>query len=116
MAMLVLQSPVIESYQSDELKCNCLNQLIGIVVVYLEDSESSALTLLGGRPIGNGAVTTDTAEVQLQLTGDALFVVNNPQRLLRTDLDSDELSIRSLKIIINQQIRNRWKSKDLKEK
>ena len=61
----------------------------------LEGGESGALALLGSRfPVVSGAIATDAGDVHLQLTGDALLVVDDPQRLLGTDFDSGDLKKR----------------------
>ena len=59
----------------------------------LKGGESGALALLGsGFPVVSGAIATDAGDVQLQLTGNALLVVDDPQRLLSADFDSGDLT------------------------
>jgi hypothetical protein len=62
-----------------------------MLMMYLEDGESLGLFLLGDSFIVENAITTDTSDIQLQLAGNALFVVDNPQGLLGINLDSSEL-------------------------
>ncbi len=60
----------------------------------LEGGESSALALLGsGFPVVSWAITANTSDVQLQLAGNALLVVDDPQGLFSTDFDSGDLQI-----------------------
>ena len=49
------------------------------------------MTILGCRPVDNGAVAANTGDVQLQLAGDALLVVDDPQRLFSADFDFGDL-------------------------
>lgn len=65
-------------------------------MTYLEDGESSALTILrSGLPVEGRAIAANTGDVQLQLAGNALLEVDDPQRLFRIDLDSGELKGKS---------------------
>jgi hypothetical protein len=61
------------------------------LVKYLEDSERFGFFLCGDGFIVENAITTDTGDVELQLAGDALLVVDNPQRFFGIDFDSGEL-------------------------
>ena len=60
--------------------------------IYLEGGENDTLAVLRGRfPVDSRANATDTGDVHLQLTGDTFLEVNDPQRLVGTNLDSSDL-------------------------
>ena len=63
----------------------------------LEDGEGGVGVLVGeGRPVKNRSVGAATAEVNLQLTGDALLEVDNPKRLISANLDASELDMKTI--------------------
>ena len=49
------------------------------------------MAILGRRPVDSGTVAADAGDVQLQLAGDALLVVDDPQRLFSADFDFGDL-------------------------
>ena len=65
----------------------------------LEDVECGVGVLVGeGRPVKDRAIGAASAPVNLQLTGDALLEVDNPQRLISTNLDASELDMKTIGI------------------
>jgi len=57
-----------------------------------EDGEGGVGVLVGeGRPVKDRAIGAASAQVNLQLTGDALLEVDDPQRLVSANLDAGEL-------------------------
>ena len=87
--MVVLQSPVMESYKHKFRITKA--ESINLLMKYLEDGESLGFFLLRDSFIAENAITTDSSDVHLQLAGNALFVVDNPQGFFGINFDSSEL-------------------------
>ena len=66
-------------------------------MLYFECVERSAANISG--PVNSRAVFADAGDVHLQLAGDALLEVDDPQRLISTDFDSSELKGNSVNLI-----------------
>jgi hypothetical protein len=65
-------------------------------MIYLIDSERCAFTFPNGFPFNSRAIMFNTCDVHLPLAGDAFLDVDDPQRLISTQMNSGDLIIRHL--------------------